>query len=244
MAFEVKMKRIILLCVLFVFCCALFCQEAQRNVFLDYYREPSPENFLNAYHFFTTAAEQDSFPDRAILYLMNLHKMESDNHLDYLLANIDNYRVGMKFQIANTLLNLRLYEKAIEIYEQVNESAPDWFRPWRRKGEAYLRLKEYPKAEIALKKSIEIRNTHFDAYLMLAEVCLLQKKNKLALENIEKAFEVQGSDPEDREEAYTTEETEFLYLKILQANKNKKANQLETELREKYPDDLFWTNRK
>ena len=238
------MKKTVSIIILLVSCLALFSQINPREIFLDYYRDPTPETFLEAYHYFTAAAQEDSFPDRAILYLMSIHKMESDNHLDYLLANIDDYRVGMKYQIANTLSNLRQFEKAIEVYEQVNESAPDWFRPWRRKGEAYLRLKDYAKAEAALKKSIEIRSTYYDGYVMLAEVYLLQKKNKLALENIEKAFQVQGSDPEDREEAYTDEEAAFLYLKILKANKSKKASQVEAELREKYPDDLYWTEKK
>ena len=234
------MKKTILIIVLLASFVVLNSQTSQREVFLEYYQDPSPENFLRAYHYFTEAAQQDSFPDRAMLYLMNIHKMEADNHLDYLLANIDSYRVGMKFQIANTLLSLRQFEKAVEVYEQVNETAPDWYRPWRRKGEAYLRLKEYSKAEIALKKSIELRSTYFDGHLMLAEVYLLQKKNKLALENIERAFQIQGSDPEDREEAYTTEEIDFLYLKILQANKSKKAREVEAELQVKYPESVAW----
>ena len=234
------MKKNILTIILLALCVALFSQINPREVFLDYYKDPTPENFLVAYNYFITAAQEDSFPDRAILYLMSIHKMESDNHLDYLLANINNYRVGMKYQIANTLMSQRQFEKAIEVYEQVNTSAPDWFRPWRRKGEAYFRIKEYDKAEAALKKSIEIRSSHYDGYLMLSEVYLLQKKNKLALENIKKAYEVRGSDPEDREEAYTDEETDFLYLKILQANKDKKAREVEIELREKYPENIVW----
>ena len=224
------MRRTVILSVLIIVSISLFGQINPREVFLDYYREPSMENFLKAYSYFSIAAERDTLPDRAILNLMNIHKMEYDKHLDYLLSNVGTYRSGMKFQVANTLMGIGQYEKAIELYEEVNTSAPDWSRPWRRKGEAHLRLKEYSKAETALKRAIETREINYDAYLMLSEVYLLQKKNRLALQTIEKAFEIQGTDPDDREETYTERETDLLYLRILQANRDRRARELEEKL--------------
>jgi len=213
------MKKTVISGLILAISITLFSQINIREVLLEYYREPTMENFLKAYTYFTISAEKDSLPDRAIINLMNIHKSETDKHLGYLIERVDSLRVGMKLQVANILLSYgRVYE-AVDIYEQINYTAPDWSRPWRKKAEAYLKIKEYKKAESALIKSLEGRSIHFDSYILLANTYLLQKKNKLALDNIKIALDLQIKNPEDKSDIYTQDEIDTLYNRILNVNK-------------------------
>lgn len=236
------MRKILLILSLCVLSTGLFATINSRELFLEYYSYQSMENFLKAYHHFTISAEMDTTkaPDISYFYLMNIHNMEANRHLKHLVDNVDSYGAGLKFQIANTLLEKGKFDEAIEIYKKAIADNPNWSCAWRHKGEAYFMKKDYPHAEIALKKSIETRTTHYDAYLMLADVYFQQKKNKLALETMEKAFEFRGLDEEDEEEVYSIEAVQFLYLQILKANKSKKAKELETQLKTKYPENSYW----
>ncbi|MCL1827239.1 MAG: hypothetical protein FWG20_04270 [Candidatus Cloacimonetes bacterium] len=213
------MKKVILACIILTICVVVFAQSNQRDVFLDYYKEPCFENFIKAFSYYSILADKDSIPDRAILNLMNIHKMETDRHLDYLLSRVDSLRVGIKFQLANLLLSYGEISKAIEIYDTVNIAAPDWSRPWRKKAEAFYKSKEYTKAEVALKKSFEGRNQSLEAYALLAEVYLAQKKYKLALESIDIAFEMQTEYPDHLGDLYTTETLNLIREKIYKLNK-------------------------
>jgi tetratricopeptide (TPR) repeat protein len=237
------MKKVIVLCLAILLSMALSAEINPRNLFLEYYGEPTMENFLRAYHYFTLSAEtiETPVPVDMYLYLMHIHNMEAQRHLDSLAENLDSASVGMKFQIGNAFMDRGQFHKSIEIFEAVLRIAPEWSCPWRHMGEAYFRLKDFPNAERSLKKSIETRTTHYDAYLMLAEVYHVQKKNRLALTTIEEGFKFRGLDEEDEEEVYTIAEAQFLYLDILRANRDRRVATKERELRERFPDDKYWS---
>lgn len=234
------MKKIAVIFIL-IFSVNLFAGINSREVFLEYYSNQNFENFLKAYTFFNLSAEIDTTqaPDISYYYLMSIHKMEYQNHLNYLVENVDKYGHSLQFQIANNLLDGGQFDKAVEIYKLALASRPDWSCAWRHKGEAYFRMKDMANAERALLKSIETRIDHYDAYLMLADVYYQNKKFKNALSTIEKAFEYQAIDAKD-EEGYPIEDVHFLYLNILKANRSRKARAFENELREKYPDSPHW----
>lgn len=71
------------------------------------------------------------------------------------------------FQLGNLLLMQNRYGKAVESYEKVNAAIPAWACPFRHKGEALLKSGRVEEAIAALRKSVELRENHFDGYVFL-----------------------------------------------------------------------------
>ncbi len=234
------MKKLIFI-LLVVVSLNLCASVSIRDLYLEYNSDPSFETFTKAYNFLNITAERDTTmsPYVSYLYLSFLHKAEYERQLRTLVANVDHVSTQMKFQIANLLLGNGKYDESLEIYKIVTADLPEWSCAWRHKGEAYFMKKDFKNAERALAKSIETREGHYDAYLMLADVYYAQKKFKDAKRIIEKGFEYQAIDEKDEDE-YTIEEVYFMYLNILRANKDRRAKSLETEMREKFPDSPLW----
>ena len=227
------MKKLLILAMALLATITIVAQNTARDIFMEFWNEPTHENFQKAHTYLLNEVQEDNI---AYYYLYHMHERQAQEHLNTIIENIEEFPQGVKFQVANTLLGKGKYDEAIQIYEKLNIASPEWSCPWRHKGEAFLKQNDYQNAENALVKAIETRDTHYDAYLMLAETYHLQHKNELALQTIEKAFEVLGTDTEDPEEVYSDEQTKFMFWEILKANNDQRATTIEEELRTNYPN--------
>ncbi len=213
--------------ILFVLCICIvsigLCAEIdQRKPFMDYYKNPNFSNVLKAVAFYGNQIELDSTNMMNKIYLLNLYNMEMSSILNDLIENADSLNPGEAFQTANMLLSLHQYEDAIKIYNRINAKTPNWSCPWRHKGEALLKLEDYQNSEISLRKAIETRKDHYDAYLMLAEVLYKQNKNKEAFDIFTEGSQYAGQTEASEETVYNQKQTDLLYINILKANKMKK----------------------
>lgn len=234
------MKRIIFALSLVIVFSLIFAEADNRKPIMEYYNNQNFSNFLKAVSFYGVTNEV-SKDYSSQTYLMSLYFNELNKTLDSLVANADSLAPGELFQTANTLLALGENEKAIALYERINTKTPKWSCPWRHKGQAYLKLKDFSHAEGSLLKAIETRKDHYDAYVMLSEVYYGQQNYKKAYDTMQEAFKYKTTGSEEAEEAYTSKDSDFIYLDILKANKmNKEAKNLEEKLKKQYPEDKRW----
>jgi tetratricopeptide (TPR) repeat protein len=221
------MKRLCIIAVTLglAFSSLAFGQEAEKkpSPLQVYLNEKTPEHFIEAYNAFR-AQIQDTMNYGAVTSLAWLNLFELDRNLDLLKEHFDELKNMQKFQYANMLLELDRNEEAIAVYEKLNESTPKWSCPWRHKGEAYHKMKNYPEAEKALLEAIETRKEHYDAYIWLAEVYRDWGQYDKGIKTLEEGLAYYGKDIEDPEKEYSSAEVAFLHLDLL-----KKAGRAGTE---------------
>jgi len=241
------MKKFVLVILLLSLSIGFVFADEARDLYMRYMEEPCYRTFLDV-HSLATEIEADTtvVVDMRHFYLMHVHRMEMNRYLDALVENVEAFGAGVRRNIADTLMGLGRLDLAIEIYRKAIEASPQWSCAWRHKGEAYFRNNDLDNAERALRAAIQYRQTHYDAYLMLAEVQYLQGRHRQALINMERAFLFLNYADMCEDELYSDEETQFLHLKILQANRGRRseARALENKLRELYPNNAFWGRRR
>jgi tetratricopeptide (TPR) repeat protein len=210
------MKKLLALAL--VFCLAVpalaAAQEKKESPFQIYSKEQTPENFVNAYNAYN-AQMKDTADYAAVAMLGWLSYYELDRNLEILKQNAANLTNMNKFQYANILLELARYDEAIPLYEQLNEKNPKWSCPWRHKGTALWKKGQLAGAVKSLEMAIETRKTHYDAYVVLAQVYNDMKEYKKAVETVETGLSYYGKDSEDPEKEMNTLEVQFLYLDLL-----------------------------
>lgn len=200
------------------------------DMFQTYQENRTKENFLNAYE--ALSEDQNEIMNAYLLY------MELERYTAIIETKMDSLDLGSQFSFANLLLELGKYDQSITIYEKLNEQAPKWSCPWRHKGEALMKKNELEQAEIALKKAIETRIEHYDAYIMLADVQMQMKKYEEALSTFNMGLLYKGKDIEDPEEEVNQIDEKILHLKLLKHNNKKNEyKKLKTDLIKKYPQD-------
>jgi tetratricopeptide (TPR) repeat protein len=161
-----------------------------------------------------------------------------EKNLGKLEEGLDDLSNKNKFSYANILLELKQYDESIAIYKMLNEKTPKWSCPWRHRGEAYWKKKDYDNALMCSKKAIETRETHYDAYVQLAGIENEMGRCKDALATIEKGLTYYGKDIEDPEQEVSSVDVHFLYLDILKKNdKMEKFEKILGILKEKAPED-------
>ena len=205
-------KLLVLALVLCLMAPALAAQE--ESPFQIYSKEQTPENFINAYNAYS-AQIKDTADYAAAAMLAWLNYYELDRNLEILKQNAANLTGMNKFQYANILLELARYDEATALYEQLNEKTPKWSCPWRHKGTALWKTGRFEEAVKSLEMAIETRKTHYDAYVVLAQVYNDMKEYKKALETVETGLSYYGKDSEDPEKEMNTLEVQFLYLDLL-----------------------------
>jgi tetratricopeptide (TPR) repeat protein len=212
---------------LVVFAClvapAFAVGQESENLLQVYVQKRTPESFINAYSDFE-AQRKDKPSDDASVMLALLNLLELERNLEMLKANAADLNAANKFQYANVLLEIGRYDEAIPLYEQLNKATPDWSCPWRHKGAAYYKLKNYAEAEKALLKAIETRKEHYDAYIWLAEVYRDTNQYEKGIKTLEEGLSYYGKDIEDPEKEYSSVDVAFLHLDLL-----KKAGKSGTE---------------
>jgi tetratricopeptide (TPR) repeat protein len=236
-----KVKFLILLLLLSVF---LFAEtheakdEADEYMHFNNYRdEQTNANYFKAVEHYTEQLRSDATDYNANMMLSYLHLMELNKNLDVLETNLDSLMNRTKFSYANLLLDLGQSEESVKIYNQITDATPNWSCPWRHKGEALLKTKDFEEAEKATLMAIETRENHFDAYTQLAEIQIQMGKSKIALETFNKGLEFYSS---DTEEEIADIDVKFLQMKLWKLNKmteNETYKKFIKELKEEAPDD-------
>ncbi len=204
--------------------------------FSVFYKNQTNENFSNAFDYYNDILKK--YPDNAdakikLVYMFSILKHKYTNQLK---ADLDSLSIREKFQLANILLDSGNYDDALKIYDELNKKVPKWSCPWRHKGEAYFKMKKYQQAEDALKKAIEIRKEHYDAYIMLADVQKNMGKYKEALKTFETGLSYKGKDIENPENEVNFTDELFLQLELLKLN-NKDYTEILKKLKKIVPDD-------
>jgi len=217
----------------------------ELNPFQKYIADPSITTFTQAIEFYHSDLDGDSKNDNHRIILSYLYQMEMDRMIEQIDVFADSIAPNIQFNYANLMLELRRFDKAIQVYDTLNVKYPAWSCPWRHKGEAYFKSGDLEKAEKALEQAIETRNEHYDAYVMLAEVQEAMGKNEEALKTLETGFTYLGKDIEDPEEEVEDVDVQFLYLKLLQKNgRYDKAEDIKNSLMKADPDDKRWEDIK
>ena len=216
-----------------------FAETPQEpSPFQDYLADPSFVTFQKAYESYSTQLSENAEDNNSRLMLSYLYMLEMERMLGEFETRIDSLAPNIMFQYANLLLGIGKYEECIKIYEGLNIEYPDWSCPWRHKGEAYFKSDELEQAEIALKRAIETRVEHYDAYVMLAEVQEEMGNYTDALATLETGFSYKGKDIEDPDEEITDLDVQFLYLRLLKVNKMQdEYEQQRMKLENSVPED-------
>lgn len=207
------MRKMIVITLLVLITSIMHAEEVEKDFFKIYQENPTKDNFFEAVNHFSNQEEPDN------LMLSYLYYMQLENTLSKMEVQLPEMNNRTKFQYANLLLSLNRFEESIPIYNQLNESVPDWSCPWRHKGEAFFKSGDLDQAEIALKKAIETRIEHFDAYVMLAEVQKEAGDYKEALATLETGLTYKSKDIEDPEEEVDMSELDKLHQELIELNK-------------------------
>lgn len=225
-----KMKFLCLL-VLSIMLVSVSAEENKMEAFSQYQEDATDEHFFKAYEELSENGNQ--------VFLSYLLHMEMNRQLEK--VDTENLNPRNSFLYANLLLELGKYEECIPQYDKLNEATPKLSCPWRHKGEAYYKMQNYEQAEIALKKAIETRIEHYDAYIWLAKVQKEMGKYKEALKTFETGISYKGKDIEDPEEEVHPLDEMFLELELLQLNeKTKEYQEAKMKAMEIAPDDERW----
>lgn len=232
------LKKSLLLSLLLIMTVSYSFSDAHKDtgqeIFSKFQKDPNPENFKKAYEHYTKQDDTD-----AKIMLSYLHLIAINNNLQKLADNFDTFNPRNKFTYANLLLELGKYDEAISYYEKINDKLPTWSCPFRHKGEAYLKKGELSEAETALKKSIETRKEHYDAYIMLADVQKRMGKYETALKTFKTGLSYKGKDIEDPEKEVAPVDEMFLHMELLKLN-DMDYSELEKKLKSEAPEDKRW----
>ena len=82
------------------------------------------------------------------------------------------------------------YEEAVKKYREALDMWPHLTPVWAQLGRVYIQLKEYPRAQGALQRAVEIDPNSVDALNDLGAAHLYQNRNERALECFEKALKI------------------------------------------------------
>jgi len=233
------MKNIIIAAVMIMVMATAVTGEEKESPYRLYINDKNPENFIRAYRHYVELSE-DSLDMNSTAIVVYLAMQEMERNLDRLEENRPELKNRTKFLYANALLELGKYDQSISIYNELNRKVPKWSCPWRHKGEAFWKKGDLEAAVEALEMAIETRETHYDAYVMLADVLRDMKKYREALKTLEKGLTYYGKDIEDPEEEVSSIDVYFLYMDLLRKNDMEdtdKYRHLLERAREAAPED-------
>jgi tetratricopeptide (TPR) repeat protein len=231
------MKKVLILAIAIAVMLPSAASAKDPSLFSIYLKDRTTENFLKAFeHYESIMADTADYSAAVVLAYMGL--IELEKNLEILEENKDELANKNIFSYANILLELERYDEAIPLYEILNEESPKWSCPWRHKGEALWKQGELAAAVIALNKAIETRETHYDAYVMLAGVYNDLDECEKALETIETGLKYYGKDIEDPEKEISNIDVAFLHLELLEkCGKQADYDVLLEKIKEIAPDD-------
>lgn len=231
------MKKVLILIVAMAILMPTAVSAKDPSLFSIYLKDRTTENFLKAFeHYESLRADTANYSAAVVLAYLSL--IELEKNFEILEENMDELTNKNMFSYANMLLELDKYDESIAIYDILNEKTPKWSCPWRHKGEALWKKGELADAVMALNKAIETRETHYDAYVMLADVYNDMDECEIALETLEKGLTYYGKDIEDPEEEVANIDVAFLHLELLgKCGKQADYDELYEKVKKLYPDD-------
>lgn len=191
---------------------SLYAETTPLNA---YFETPEAATFTAAYNFCADKLAQHPEQVTYKILMANLAVMESQRLAEEIYPQVDSLQTGAKFQFANLLLAQNEFEKAIAIYDKLNQNTPKWSCPWRHKGEALFNLKRYEEAEVSLTQAIETNTEHYDAYVWMAKTQNNLGKYKEALKNLETAINLNPEAEASEDAAITEENIQALHQDLL-----------------------------
>lgn len=210
------MQGKILVLILVMMTTGLFGQAHDQSEYDEYQKyssDPTLENFKSALDYYSALDNETGKLLSAYLYYAELERVLAE-----LGTEPDSLSMKTRFSYANLLLDLGRYDDCIPIYESLNTESPVWACPWRHKGEALWKTGNLDAAETALKQSIEVRENHYDAYIMLAHVLLEKGKIQEALTTLEKGLQYGAENPEYSENEEFEAEVKALHDELIKLN--------------------------
>lgn len=184
----------------------------------EYLRKPTPEGYRAARAYLDSILSKNSSDPKALLYSAYVDQANLAAQIDRLYGLRDTLEGKHLFGLANLMLEMGDFRRAVEIYRTLNTMLPKWSCPWRHKGQALYRMGDLAAAEQSLLMAVETRPTHYDAWVWLARVQNDMGKRKEALASIKKAFENKDRDVEDPEQEVAAGEDVKLLDEILVLN--------------------------
>jgi len=192
----------------------LWADENAADPVKAYLESPDISGFQAAVAQLSTQLGNEDSDFRARLYLHHLCDLEARRMLDGLIADADSLAPGERFSLANYLLGKEDYQTAVQLYDAINEDLPNWSCPWRHKGEALYKLKDYQRAMTALEQAIATNQNHYDAYIWMARA---QKELGLypdALANLDRARKLNPGEEGHEDEEIPAEDIDKLYKEL------------------------------
>ncbi|MBM4404289.1 MAG: tetratricopeptide repeat protein [Candidatus Cloacimonetes bacterium] len=212
------MKKTLLFLTLALMLVALAAQE-DVNPLRQYLDKPGLETFSKAMEYLTQL--QIKAPENRQIEMQAAYfaSMEINRILRETKEILAELSAGEQFLLGNILMSLDRLPEAVEIYDRINRDYPNWSCPWRHKGEALYKQKDYKAAVKALEQSIETNKEHYDAYVWAAFALYELKKYKQARKYLEIAFSLQAGEEGHYDEAIADVKIQELYEKLKQKTK-------------------------
>ncbi len=185
------MKKISLIILAIIVASIAFANE---NPLQNYMQDPNLSNFKDAVDYIAENDAKEPESLRLKLTLAFLANHEAKRVMALANQNLENLSAGERFSLGNLYLGMDNYAEAIKIYDNINSEFPNWSCPWRHKGEALYKAKDFKGAVKALEKSVETNKEHYDAYVWLAFAQFELKKYKAARKSLEKAFSLNAEE--------------------------------------------------
>lgn len=211
------MKRTIIIALALVALSLLFAQE---NPIADYMKSPNLKSFRFAVDHIAEKEKNGSDNMQMQLTLAFITNQESKRIMALAEERFEKLSAGERFALGNLYLSMDKYPEAIKIYDRINQDSPKWSCPWRHKGEALYKNKDFKAAVFALEQSVETNKEHYDAYLWLAFAQYETKQYKAARKSLETAFSLSAVEEGSHfDEELPEEKVMELYEKIKKKTK-------------------------
>ncbi len=194
-------------------CLASFAFAADNPLY-EYFNNPGEDSYRLAVTSLCEAIAKGENSNANKINLAFISQMEASRLGESMQAVADSLAPGERFALANMLLAQEKYASAVELYNKINAETPNWSCPWRHKGEALYKLKNYKAAEKALQEAIATNEQHYDAYLWLAFTQYELKQYKKAWASLEKARSLSPNAEESADQAISDTQLQELSAKL------------------------------
>ncbi len=211
------MKKLALIIIALIVATMAFAQD---NPLTAYMQDANVANFKAAVDYIAENDAKEPESLRLKLTLAFIANHEVKRVMALANTNLDQLSAGERFSLGNLYLGMDNYAEAIKIYDNINREFPNWSCPWRHKGEALYKSKDFKAAVKALEKSVETNKEHYDAYVWLAFAQYEIKKYKDARKSLETAFALDAEEEGSHfDEELPEEHIMELYEKIKKKTK-------------------------
>jgi len=207
-----QMKRIYVLIIGLGLIGMLFASGEAANRYL---KNPSIDSFSTAIQQISADYQKDPGNNESQLYLAYIANQEAKRLLDDSMSKLDSLNLGELFFLGNLLLSMDKYPDAVSVYDRINVKNPKWSCPWRHKGEALYKAKDFQAAATSLEKAIETKEDHYDAYVWYAKTLYELKRYQEARTALEKALTLDAEEEDSHfDEVLGEDELQTLYRNL------------------------------